>query len=322
MACTEDMSVTAAGFPRFELPLTLNLALNPLFAVEFVLIGLNAIEVMPTPRAGLNRTPVWERLSRAAVKTAVVRFPFTYPATGQADYVISNRLGDDLWDRLGVKPGEREHLVAPSTKADGLWAGLSIKSDAEPLLNDVISHPDWPKPHDAIEDPITVLKTVAAIDARTNHAMIELLRRDRDVSVLMLHVDGFDSVCHAFWQYRFPEDFPNNPPHQADVEHLGPVVDRYLERIDRQLAALIAAFPSPPNVLIVSDHGAGPSHSYPLWRGWHDSPGLFLAAGPDIPHISGMLEVSYYDIVPTILQLQGFEPDPDLRGRSVTGSRP
>jgi hypothetical protein len=34
-----------------------------------------------------------------------------------------------------------------------------------------------------------------------------------------------------------------------------------------------------------------------------------------------MLKVSYYDVLPTILELQGFEKDADLRGRSVLGRR-
>ena len=77
--------------------------------------------------------------------------------------------------------------------------------------------------------------------------------QDPDIAVEIVHIGGFDNVCHAFWQYRFPGDFAN-PPSPADARALGQVIDRYLEFIDRALADLIAAFPTSPNVLIVSDH--------------------------------------------------------------------
>jgi predicted AlkP superfamily phosphohydrolase/phosphomutase len=312
----EDLSAAANGFPPFELPLTLNIALNPLFAVEFGLIQAKVIEPMPTPRTKLAREPVWQRLSRAGAKTAVVRFPFTYPASGQADYVISNRIFVDLWDRVGVAPGAQRELVAPAAKAKEWLAGFSDSKDVIDLRS-FLSQPDRPKPVDAIEDPIAVLRTVTNIDTVMNGAAQRLLREDPSISVLMLHVTGFDSVCHAFWQYRFPEDFPEQPPAPVDIQELGPVVDRYLMMVDRQLGELIAAFPSPPNVLIVADHGEGRSRSYPLWRGWHDSPGVFLAAGPDVPHDSKWLDVSYYDVTPTIIGLSGFERAADLRGRTL-----
>src|SRR4029453_11925478 len=110
-----------------------------------------------------------------------------------------------------------------------------------------------------------------------------------------------DEVSHALWQYRFPEEFPDRPPSPEDVKRLGPAIDRVVELVDRQLAALIAAFPSPPNVVVVADHGEGPSSDYPPWTGWHASPGIFLAGGPAIAHRPGALQVSYLDIVPTIL---------------------
>jgi predicted AlkP superfamily phosphohydrolase/phosphomutase len=318
----EDLSAVAPGLPPFELPLTLDLALDPIFAVEYGLIGAHVIEPMPTPREALKRPPVWERLSRAGTKTAVVRFPFTYPALGQADYVVSNRVITDVWDIMGVRPGRQDLLVEPTSYLAPVLARFATDSDSEdPDASWLLPGPRWEKPRDAVIDPTDVLTRSASIQRKMNDTAMELVRGDPALSVVMLHVAGFDNVCHAFWQYRFPEDFPANPPSAKDVEHLGTVIDRYLELIDRQLRGLIEAFPSPPNVLIVADHGEGPDETSALWRGWHTSPGLFLAAGPDIPHGEKMLNVSYYDIVPTILDLQGFQKADDLQGKSLVDTR-
>jgi len=124
-------------------------------------------------------------------------------------------------------------------------------------------------------------------------------------------------VSHAFWHYRFPEDYPDDPPSPADVSRLGPVVDRYLEHVDRRIGELIASFPTPPNVLIVSDHGMQASQAVKLWKAWHSRFGMFVVAGPDVQPQHQLIDVSYLDVVPTILELLEFERPADLRGRSV-----
>src|SRR5207249_3702911 len=83
------------------------------------------IKPMPTPRSRLTWPPVWERLSRAGVETAVIRFPFTYPAAGQARYVVSNRLVTDLWGPLGVQQGKRDELTEPAGEADAWLTKVS-----------------------------------------------------------------------------------------------------------------------------------------------------------------------------------------------------
>ncbi len=168
-------------------------------------------------------------------------------------------------------------------------------------------------------DPVDVLRRVTTVDMQMFDATKDLLRREPGLSTVMLHVTGFDNMAHAYWQYRFPEDFPHDPPSQADIDVLGPVLDRYLQMLDGELGALIAAFPSSPNVLVVADHGEGPNRleRFQLWKGWHSSPGVFVAAGSDIAHAPETLKVSYYDVVPTILALKGLEKPADLRGRVV-----
>src|SRR5439155_1624465 len=71
----EDLAATAPGLPMFELPLAFMPTLNPLLAIEYGLIVDGVIKPMPTPRSRLTWPPVWGRLSRAGVETAVIRFP-------------------------------------------------------------------------------------------------------------------------------------------------------------------------------------------------------------------------------------------------------
>jgi hypothetical protein len=307
----------APGLPRFELPLTMSVALNPIYFVEFTLLRAGMIRASPAPREALLAEPVWQTLTRAGVRTAVVRFPFTFPATGQASHVISNVVVGDMWTTDWALPGNGGGLVEPHEDTERVMGVFrSSPADTEHLALSLMG-PPRPAPRDANVDPGYVVARMAAIDERLHELTNTIVREDPAVRVVMQHIAGFDNVCHALWQYRFPEDFPTARPAQADIDHLGPVIDRYLESIDRRLAELIAAFPAPPNVLIVSDHGESGSLDYPLWKGWHASPGVFILAGPDVGAAPARRMVSYYDIVPTILQLQGFATSTPMRGRSV-----
>jgi predicted AlkP superfamily phosphohydrolase/phosphomutase len=132
----------------------------------------------------------------------------------------------------------------------------------------------------------------------------------------MIHLGGFDNVQHVFWQYRFPRDFARTPE-TKDVEALGSIIDRYAEFVDRGVGEMMGAFAEQPNAMIISDHGMGSFENKPPFKGWHASPGIFVAAGPDFPHRKARMDVSYYDIVPTILDLKGLEKPETLKGKSL-----
>lgn len=315
----EDLMAMAPGLPAFEVPLTLDFRLDPILAFEYGLLRAGWIRLVPHPRSYLRQPPFWELLSRAGVKTAVVRFPFTFPAQGQAEFVISNWVGSDEWRLLGVHTDSDSGLASPSAIESELRVPFTGESpEDEVLLAELLPEP-WPKERtDLAVDPIEVLRLAASIDRRTLEASERLIRSHPEIHVLAVYLGGFDSVCHAFWQYRFPEDFPGSPPPAERVLAFGGVIDRYLEFLDRGLARLIEAQATPPNVIVIADHGHEAIHTHMLWKGWHAGRGgIFLAAGPGIPHRAEKLEVDYLDVVPTILELEGFARPERLSGRSL-----
>ena len=83
-------------------------------------------------------------------------------------------------------------------------------------------------------------------------------------------------------------------------------------------AKLIDAYPQPPNVLIVADHGAEALHGNRSHSGAHaPRDGIFVAAGPGIPHQKDAIHLSYYDVAPSALELMGLAPLPDMPGVSI-----
>jgi hypothetical protein len=313
----EDLAARAPGLPFFQVPITSNILLNPSYTARYLLMASGAIRFTPPPRALLNGQPFWELLHEAGVPTAVVRFRFTYPAKGAA-IVVSDWVGRDQWQSMGVEREPALDAVAPKELAAELLSPFSDDEGFdEALIAELLPGPQAPKPADARNDPVLALRWAADIDRRTLDVSEVILRKDPNRSVLAIYLDGFDLIAHAFWQYRFPEDFPGNPPAQADVERLKPVIDRYVRYLDNRLGRLLALYATKPDVLIVSDHGHGPTTIDSAWRGWHRSPGMFLMAGPQVPFRSDRIKVSYFDILPTILDLKHLEHPPGLRGTSV-----
>lgn len=317
----EDLTAMAPGLPPFDLPLEVNLAMNPLFGLEYLLISNGRITTMPPPRTVLQRTPFWELLTKAGMKTAVFRLHFTYPAGPDSGFVVSNRVGRDLFEMLNVEKPHRG-VFSPLEKKAELMVGFDDRFiPSRRLIDEVNPRREKRVPSDLTLDPTEVLGMAEEIDDRTLASALGFIQSNPDVNVVAVHVVGFDNVSHAFSQYRFPEDYPIDPPSTADVGRYGRVIERYLEFLDTRIGALIAAFPEPPNVIVLSDHGHRPSETRTLWRDFHSPTGIFLAAGPAVPHSSESSKVSYYDIVPTILELAGFEKHQQLRGNTLITAR-
>jgi predicted AlkP superfamily phosphohydrolase/phosphomutase len=305
-----------SGLPLFQIPLSSGLALNPLYTMRSVLLGSGVIRFTSPPRALLNGKPVWELLHEAGVDSAVVRFRFTYPPERQARVIVSDWVGDDQWSAMGVQRVAGD-AVTPRDRADLIAPFLRDAPSDVALVADMLPGPTPPQPADMKRDPIAELRLSLDIDGRTFEAAETIIRGNRAQPFLAVYFGGLDSVEHAFWQYAFPEDFPANPPAPKDVDRLGPVIGRYVEYFDRRLGQLLSRYEQEPNVVIVSDHGMGPTTFSSDFRGWHAKDGMFLAAGPSVPHDPASIQVSYYDVLPTILRLMGFEKPEALRGRSV-----
>lgn len=321
----EDLAMLAPGLPPLQAPLTLDLPLNALFFAEMVLVRQGVLRLTHPRRDMLARAPIWERLSGAGIASAVVRFRFTFPADrSDADVVVTDWIGHDQWSLAGLDMhAPAEQLAAPASEAEALLDRFALeKMSPAPPLTTFVSDPEYPKPPDTKYSPIEMLRMAADIDARTLVATHDILASHPDLGFLAVYLGGLDTVHHAFWQYRFPEDFPEDPPAPEDVAVLGPAIDRYLEWLDRELRRLIAAFPTPPNVVVVSDHGHEAIHGHIFFKGWHaPRDGVFIASGPDIRTRNERIDVSYFDIVPTVIELAGFRPPQTLPGRSLLSQR-
>ena len=313
----EQVSATIPGLPTYQLPLGVDLRLNALALIEATLVLGGHLELEPFPRGLLRVAPLWERLHDAGARVAVVRFPFSYPAIGQAEHVVSFRVVSDFWNMIGVKPGARQQLVSSTKDAQRLLRWFDGATIDPALFDGVLERPGWPRPAGVLLDPSPVMAELLTTAHRTFGVTSDLLAQDPGLDALMLYVGEFDVASHALWPYRFPDHYPAGRVAANDIEALGPVFDRYVIDFDRHLGELIDRFRRPPNVLIVSDHGTEASREPTIWHGWHSRQGVIVASGPDVGHDPRFLSSDYADVAPSILDLLGFETPADLSGRSL-----
>jgi hypothetical protein len=313
----QELAASASGLPPFQIPLEFDFLLDPLYLVEYRLGAKSGfLRLTPFPRSALLRQPVWQLLHTAGLRVAVVRFGFTFPAKDQGDFVISDHVGGDAWKLLGVWT-QTMGSVAPEEIAPNVLSSFAGTShSAETLISATLPSG---RPPALADESISAdsLRIAADIDARTVDASLNLLRSEPDIAAFFVYLGGFDTVCHAFWRYRFPEEFPEDPPDEAAAREFGAVIDRYLEFVDESVGRLIDAYPHSPNVLIVADHGAEALHGNRSFSGAHaPRDGIFIAAGPSIPHQKDEIHLSYYDVAPSVLELMGLAPLPDMPGAS------
>ncbi len=320
----QEFAATAPGLPPLQIPLEFDFLLDPLYLVEYQVGAASGfLQLSPFPASALHRRPLWKLLHESGLRSAVIRFRFAHPAEGQADVVVSDLVGDDVWQLLGLRRSPSD-AVAPKELAPALLGIFSARStDADRVVAKLLPNGGPATPLAAVESPEGSLRIAADIDARTVRAAVEVLRRKPVPDALFVYLGGFDTATHAFWRYRFPEEFPEDPPSETDVRAAGRVLDGYLDFVDDGVGALIGAYEQAPNVVIVADHGAEALHGNRTYSSAHSARGaLFVAAGPGIVHDDRKRVLSYLDVTPTILDLMGFLPSSNMEGKSQLPAAP
>lgn len=286
-----------------------DILLAPLFLTEMTLNQTGKLQIGHFPRRSLRGTPIWEVLARGGARAAVVRMPFTHPASGPADVVISDWVGADAWSLAVNWSQSVESGVHPRSLTETLAGPITDPGDIQSRFESRFPALDAPPPTDAIVDPTSVLRDALGLDAGALDASMEVLTARPETDFLAVYMAGTDLVSHGYWQYRFPGDFPTLGLQPADVERLAPTIDQYMEWFDERLGKLMAAFGTPPNVVIVSDHGQTSTVNHITWRGWHGPEGVFIASGPGVEPELERSAVEYVDVFPTLLRLAGYGDD-------------
>lgn len=179
----------------------------------------------PTPQM-LTRPTVWDLLSRAGRRVAILGMPPGYPPPRVNGIYLSD-------------------FLTPESARDPIWP---------PAL--------WPEIMKAAGGTYRFDVTFRADDRdRIARELFDMTRRRWAVArtiwqrepwdLFALHEIGPDRLHHAFWKYFDP----SHPRHEAHTE-FATIADRYYALLDEEIGALLDTVGPEVTVLLASDHGS------------------------------------------------------------------
>lgn len=125
-----------------------------------------------------------------------------------------------------------------------------------------------------------------------------------------------DAVQHFFWHGMEPRYFDHIG--QEEINKFGKTIENWYVYLDEIVGKFLQVIDRESTVVIVSDHGHGPSGKLP-WSGQHeDAPdGMIVLSGTGIEPGVALDGATVYDIVPTVAALMGLPVASDLDGRTL-----
>lgn len=197
------------------------------------LIGRNLTSFVPTNGSDIRGPTVWKLLSDAGLRCGLVNVPMSYPAAEIDGFVIA-----------GIPyPSGSERICHPS----GLLARLRERG--------------WDLARNASDD----LGGSYASYREGLHDLVQArgeasiwLMQEFDPDLLVIHFLETDQVQHRFWQFMQGQPrYSRNGPHTHAIRELYAHVDEAIDEILRAAGGDTV-------LILMSDHGAGPTH-HQVW---------------------------------------------------------
>jgi len=213
---------------------------------DFVVHKPNSYELEYTYGGMRRGDSLWTLLSKAGKKVVVLNVPMTYPPEAVNGVLISG------FDSPGV---DSDFVYPPS------------------ILDEISRHVgpyqlrDYPQGH----DPSSFLKHIEALldfRRRLTHYMME----HHDWDFFMMVFGETDLIQHAYWQYTDPAFSSISA---LDRKKYGKVIRNLYIKMDKVLGELIGKLSHDTDLVVMSDHGAGPCYKAVFINKWLEEKGLF-----------------------------------------------
>ncbi|HXH28404.1 MAG TPA: tetratricopeptide repeat protein, partial [Candidatus Polarisedimenticolia bacterium] len=300
--------------------------------VDFVVTARDSGALVPVTSAMRQVPALWNLLSRQGLDVNVVGWWATWPAETVRGDVVTDRVAFQLFrDEMGqdwksTDPAENRGKTYPPGLFDAIRPLIRAPSEIGDAEIRTFLPPDV-DPATATGERLERLREFRTVIAagRTYQAIALRLLRDNPAALDLFYYEGPDTTSHLFMRDR-PPLLPGVDP--ADLHWFGGVVDRYYERQDAYLGAIVEAAGPDATFIVVSDHGfksAGnrPPHSDPrIGRGnaadWHTPVGMMVMAGPGVRRGFDLGSASVLDVAPTVLALFGLPVARDMDGQPLT----
>lgn len=170
------------------------------------------------------------------------------------------------------------------------------------------------------DDRVAALVPAALGDVEEGHvAAGESLQVSLKPDLFSFVITLTDRVSHPFWPLHERAAYEGRLTPPPGLEREDPVLDAYATA-DVALGRLLARAPQDALVMVVSDHGFTSTDQ--KVEGEHRLEGVWIAAGPMVPHVAERVELQVADVVPTVLACVGAPGASDFPGVAARGLCP
>ncbi len=201
--------------------------------------------VSPQQRAS---KAIWNILSERGRKVGIVGMPVTYPPEEVNGYMISD-------------------FLTPSASDDYTYP-LSLRDELDKAVGGFPLLPDERYRSTKFVDRF-IADMVTDVERRLAGALYLLENKECDFFFLLFW--SSDMIQHEIWRL-LDDSHPQHDPRAAE-RYMGLIVDFY-QRLDKAVGRLVEKVGSEDLVIIMSDHGFGPVHSFFLVNNWLREMGL------------------------------------------------
>jgi predicted AlkP superfamily phosphohydrolase/phosphomutase len=202
--------------------------------------GSYAVEYVHTGRLGA--APLWHYINQAGRRVGVFCPPMLYPAVPVEGFIVSG-------------------MAAPNPRSPGFSfpEGLlaQLESAAGPFQTAETGFYQYGREAEYLQAILDWLET--------QRRAIRFLVNRYPCDVYLLVFMQSDHAQHKFWRY-LDADFPGYDSHR-DAQFQDAIL-RVYQALDDFLGELLGIFGDQANILVLSDHGAGPTHGILFVNRW------------------------------------------------------
>jgi predicted AlkP superfamily phosphohydrolase/phosphomutase len=200
---------------------------------------------------------IWNILSDRGMSASVIGWFVSWPADIVNGEFISDRNEGPLAG--GESPATLGDLLDRTSKGlPETQARLDANRFLGPPLDDSRSSTEDQHAHKSMEEAIAHYYRVDAL--RLQWALDLLKNHPSDFNAVFFK--GTDPASHLAWVYMDPAHFTGTfIPTPGEIARFGPMIPNYYQFVDEAIGKLLDAMPKDTDVIVVSDHGFGPSEA-------------------------------------------------------------
>jgi predicted AlkP superfamily phosphohydrolase/phosphomutase len=287
-------------------------------------------ELFPSTSNRRKVKAFWNILNEYGKSTGILNWWVTWPAEKVDGYVVSDFI--QYYPRM-----ERILKEEISTKYDVYPESLADR------LKPFIHRPDEIKVEEVHRfmrlNRDETKKYLAKIGPKINSIFFEFVyayQLDKSMSeiglyllenhptdILAIYFGGIDVVSHIYWHFMEPSYFKKYEISDDEIKKFGGVIRNYYIWMDEVVGSFLSRVKKDTSVIILSDHGFGPTGTLP-WSGGHSKThpgapvapdGILIMSGKNINQEAVLKEPRVIDITPTILALMKVPLAQDMDGR-------